>query len=70
MIIDDKGSFITQRQLPKMALIKPVIHSSYLTLTAESMADIQVPLEPPSDKRNCRFIFLGYFKNIKLFNIS
>ena len=54
MVVDEKGSFVTQRQLPKMALIKPVIKGDNLILTADGMPDLTVSIIPPSDKRNCR----------------
>jgi uncharacterized protein YcbX len=54
MVVGENGSFVTQRQLPKMALIKPIITDEYLILTADSVPELKILIEPPKTKRNCR----------------
>ena len=44
MVADAMGLFRTQRELPRMALIHPVISEDALTLTAEGMPDLSLPL--------------------------
>jgi uncharacterized protein len=50
MIISDKGRFLTQREIPKLALIVPKLDEQGLLLTAPGMADLRVP-DPPSGPR-------------------
>lgn len=50
-IVNSNGDFLTQRELPRMALIQPKLQDDYwLTLSAPAMPDIRVPLGE-SDKR-------------------
>ena len=42
MVVDATGTFRTQRELPRMALIHPIISKDGLTLTAEGMPDIGI----------------------------
>ncbi|HIQ07759.1 MAG TPA: MOSC domain-containing protein, partial [Thiotrichaceae bacterium] len=45
MLIDHNGDFLSQRQLPKMALIQPSLDTQgQLSLNAKNMPTIQVPL--------------------------
>ncbi len=51
MVIDKKNKFVTQRQMPRMALIKTSLDQDYLILSAPSMGDISVPLnQNPGEK--------------------
>lgn len=52
--MDEKGSFLTQRQISKMALIKPSVDGDNLVLTAEGMPDLKVPIAPSTNKIACR----------------
>lgn len=54
MIVDENGSFQTQRQISKMALIKPEIAGDSMILSAPGQADLKVPIEQPSKKIMCR----------------
>ena len=54
MIADENGSFLTQRQLPKMVLIKLKIEGDYLVLSGDKMNDIKVQIDPSNDKIKCR----------------
>lgn len=47
MVVNADGQFVTQRELPRMALITPAIEKGILTLTAPDMPPISVPLEMP-----------------------
>lgn len=44
MLVDQNQHFLSQRQLPKMALIKTAISSDQLILTAPAMEPLAVPL--------------------------
>ena len=48
MLIDNAGQFISQRQLPQMALIKTAFTKSHLILSASGMENLTLPL-PQSD---------------------
>lgn len=45
MLIDEDGKFLTQRTLPKMALIQTRISERELILSADNFADLHLPLE-------------------------
>jgi len=49
MIVDKKNKFITQRQIPKMALIKPSFEGASLILNAPGMDPLKIPLKKPKD---------------------
>lgn len=42
MIVTPEGEFLTQRQIPKLALVNPVLNDGVLTLSAPSMDSIQI----------------------------
>jgi len=44
MLTDLSGDFLTQREYPKMALIKPVLQNEHLHLSAPGMADLKIPV--------------------------
>lgn len=44
LVVDGAGRFLTQRTLPRMALITASITTTTLTLSAEKMGDVSVPL--------------------------
>ncbi len=48
MLIDEQQQFLSQRRLPKMALIKTRIDGDQLILSAPGMADLSVPLQGES----------------------
>ena len=50
MVVDAIGGFRTQRELPRMALIHPVISDGALTLTAEGMPDLSIRLAAPGSR--------------------
>lgn len=47
MLVDAQQNFLTQRQLPKMALIKTQIIDQQLLITAPDKADLLINLVPP-----------------------
>jgi uncharacterized protein len=49
MVVDDHGSFVSQRQVPEMALIVPRIGTGSIVLSASGMPDAEVPLEVERD---------------------
>lgn len=46
MIIDEAGTFISQRTLPKLALLRTRIEGEQLVLEGDEIGAISVPLEP------------------------
>ena len=49
MVIDDAGQFLTQREHPKMALIRTSINRSKLVLYAPGIVPLEIPLAQPAD---------------------
>jgi uncharacterized protein YcbX len=45
MVVDERGEFVTQRELPRMALIQPRLRSSDLVLRAPGMLALHLMLE-------------------------
>ena len=45
MLVDDGGQFLTQRQLPRMALIRTALDAHSLSLSAPEMQALRVPLD-------------------------
>ena len=48
MVVDAQGAFLTQRQWPRMALVRPRIGARELTLHAPGMPPLAVPIDPAS----------------------
>jgi uncharacterized protein YcbX len=46
MLVDNAGQFLSQRKLPRMALIKTALTGSHLILSASGMEDLSLPLMP------------------------
>ncbi len=44
MIVDESGTFLTQRELPPMALIQPSLTAKHLIITAPNMGEIAVSM--------------------------
>ena len=49
MVVDRQGRFLTQRELPRMALVVTAIEADCLALRAPGLASLGVPLHPPGD---------------------
>lgn len=47
MLVDSEGTFLSQRALPKMALISPSLSNDALYVSAPGMSDLSLPLHPP-----------------------
>ena len=45
MVVDETGSFVTQRELPRMALVTPTLKSSEMVLRAPGMLALHVALD-------------------------
>lgn len=45
MVVDEEGEFVTQRELPRMALIRPTLRSSDLALRAPGMLALHLQLD-------------------------
>ena len=48
MVVDAEGDMLTQRELPRMALIQPALTADTLVLQATGLADLHVPLQTPA----------------------
>lgn len=46
MLVDEEGVFLSQRRLPRMALIRVSLHSDGLAVDAPGMPALSVPFEP------------------------
>ena len=46
MLVDEEGCFLTQRELPRMALVSTTVEADCLTLRAPGTLPLQVTLEP------------------------
>ena len=54
LIVDEKGSFQTQRQISKLALIKPHVSKEFLILSAPGKEDIKIPIKSNKTKVQSR----------------
>ncbi len=50
MLVDEAGSFMSQRRFPRMALIRIRIEPDHLVVDAPEMSSLEVPLRPPDRK--------------------
>src|SRR3712207_4082768 len=50
MLVDETGCFVSQRELPRMALIKVRIEPEGLVVDAPGMPSLEAPLKPPDGK--------------------
>ena len=48
MVVDELGDFVTQRELPGMALVQPRLGHGHLHLNAPGMPELTLPLQPDS----------------------
>ena len=48
MVVDEQGRFLTQRSIPRMALIHVDLRPSHLAVKAEGMEELLLPLRPES----------------------
>jgi uncharacterized protein YcbX len=66
MLVDEDGTFLTQRQLPRMACIEVGLETEGLAVDAPRMSTLRVPLHPRGDERmvtvfsdRCRAVSVG-----------
>jgi hypothetical protein len=52
MIVDDHGRFLSQRELPRMALISPAIVDGVVTLAAPGAPSLDVPIADDGPRRD------------------
>jgi len=52
MVIDDNGHFVTQRQLPRMCLIQPVLNETGVVLQAPQMQDCNIAIDALTEKKS------------------
>ncbi|MBK7315211.1 MOSC domain-containing protein [Candidatus Aalborgicola defluviihabitans] len=50
MLVDAQGRFVSQRELARMALIRPEIEGAQLRVRAPGMADLVLPFDAPADE--------------------
>jgi uncharacterized protein YcbX len=50
MVVDERGKFLTQRSVPRMALIRVELRPAHLVVTAAGMEDLLLPLRPESGR--------------------
>lgn len=50
MIVDAAGTFVSQREQPRLALVQPSLATDSLRLAAPNMPNIEVPLVPGGDR--------------------
>jgi hypothetical protein len=48
MIVDEEGRFLTQRTLPKMALLHVALREDHLSITSRGLSELSVPFLTPS----------------------
>ncbi|HLL52799.1 MAG TPA: MOSC N-terminal beta barrel domain-containing protein [Myxococcaceae bacterium] len=51
MVVDPEGSFLTQRELPRLALVEVALGEGRLTLRAPGQLALEVPLPPDTGAR-------------------
>src|SRR5215217_6959942 len=51
MVVDGNGIFLTQRQLPRLALVSVAIDDGVLRLAAPYMRDCDVPMKAEGESR-------------------
>ena len=54
MMVDETNSFLSQRKMPKMALIHQKLVGDHLVLSAPGKRDLKVPVSMPRNKIKCR----------------
>jgi uncharacterized protein len=54
MLVGPSGVFLTQRELPRLALVRPSLSETELRLSAPGIAAITVPLAQPGERRRVR----------------
>ncbi len=55
MVVDDSGQFMTQRTVPRMALVQTQLVNQTLPLNAPAMPELCLPLLPEKDRRTQKY---------------
>ena len=63
MLVDEAGDFVTQRELPRMTLIQPLLNTYDLIVKAPGMAPLHVPIYPTEEE-------LGADVNVKVWEYT
>ncbi|HTT04257.1 MAG TPA: MOSC N-terminal beta barrel domain-containing protein [Steroidobacteraceae bacterium] len=50
MVVTPEGRFLTQRELPRLALVRPSLTASELSLVAPALPPLRLPLELPQQR--------------------
>jgi uncharacterized protein YcbX len=51
MLVEPSGGFLTQRELPELALVRPRIEPPHLVVEAPGMSELRLPLQPLGGRR-------------------
>ncbi|RYZ02322.1 MAG: MOSC domain-containing protein, partial [Comamonadaceae bacterium] len=54
MVVDDAGNFVTQRELPRLALVKPQIKLSEVVLRAPGMLSLHLQIDTVEEATTVR----------------
>jgi uncharacterized protein len=54
MLTGDEGVFLSQRELPRMSLVKPEMKHDHISVTAPGMPTLEVPFETDGDRSLAR----------------
>jgi uncharacterized protein YcbX len=49
MVVDARGRFVTQRELPRLALVRPIVEGGGLTLAADGAGSVALPHRMPGE---------------------
>jgi uncharacterized protein YcbX len=61
LVVDEAGMFITQRTLPKLALLRPALDNQHVTLQGPSMTPLTLPLS--SDNQPAQQMMVTIWNN-------
>jgi uncharacterized protein YcbX len=50
MVVDEEGHFLSQRTLPRMALIHVALRGDHLSITSRGLNELSVPFQTPSTR--------------------
>jgi uncharacterized protein YcbX len=51
MLVEPSGEFLTQREVPELALVRPRIEPPHLVVEAPAMTELRLPLHPMGGRR-------------------
>jgi len=56
LIVDERGQFLTQRTLPKLALIEPLVQTDTLALNAPGRPSLRIAATPPPESPSLQVV--------------